>query len=107
MTNATLRLDPITDQLIVSFDDDGHSLMLPFTEGGMQVLRKILWARERPDEVHGTKIGTEPSPTAAMIREFLKSNSIKRLSADRKQAKEDERYLKLFGDDDLDLEIDL
>ena len=84
----------------------GYDVTVPMNDRGWEAIRGVLEAREMTPDA--PSIGTPASPTQAMIDEYIAKNGVRQLSANRREAVEDERYARLFGEEDeLDLEIEI
>ena len=59
-----------------------HSVAIPITQKGFNVLIKILSDRERSPFVDKAHIATDEVPIQSMVEEWLKSNTIKTVKKD-------------------------
>lgn len=110
MTEITISLGANgAMQLAVPSPVKPHHIEIPFTEGGMKMLRKILSAHAKGE---GRKISQPANPTQWQVEQWLKADRLANEQAKRerelaKEAAAVAERAELFADVDISVEIDL
>ena len=110
MSEITIALGPNGSmQLAVPSPVKPHHIEIPFTEGGMKMLRKILSSHAKGE---GRKISQPANPTQWQVEQWLKADRLANEQAKRekelaKEAADAQARAELFAEVDLTVEIDL
>ena len=80
MSDVTISLSGQGLALTFPSDVSGrtHTLEVPMNIGGLQIIRKALMARQREED---RRLGTQASPTQAMVEEWLATERRERKEA--------------------------